>query len=258
MRINRAAIFLGLGVLLALLAGILVFVVTQQAAGPKEAVVETTSVVVAKSDIPVRTVLTPQLLETRDYPKSLVPAGAITSIDVAARQVTLAKIPAGAPILTGQVAAGGGATGLSLTLEKGKVLVAFPVADPLGGAGLIKPGDRVDILGTVPATTVPAAPTLPGLAGLPGGLPAGATPAPVAGATSPITQTIVQNLEVIDVIGKNVLIFVVDHQTSLVLKNLRDTNVIIDVVLRSRAESESIQTTPVDSSYIVKTYGFAR
>lgn len=254
MKINRAAIFLGLGVLLALLAGILVFVVTQQAAAPKQAVVETISVVVAKSDIPERTILTPQLLDTREYPKNLVPSGAITSVDVAARQTTLAKIPAGAPILAGQVAAGGGATGLSLTLEKGKVYVAFPVGDPLGAAGLIRPGDHIDILGTVPPATVPT----PGLPGLPAGLLAGATPAAGAAAGSPITQTIVQNLEVIDVVGKNVLTFIVDHQTALVLKNVRDTGVIVDIVLRSRAESDSIQTTSVDSGYIVKTYGFTK
>ena len=248
MKVSRSAIFLGLGVVLALLAGVLVFVIAQQAAAPKDQAVATTPVVVAKVDIPERTVLSPEQLEIREYPKTLVPAGAITSIDVAARQTTLTKIPIGAPILAGQVVAGGGESGLSLTLEKGKVLVAFPMSDPLTAAGRVSKGDRVDIIGTLAppsfATTAPAA------AGGPAPLTAAALPA------FSVTQSIVQNLEVVDIAGKNVLIFIVDHQTALVLKNLRDGGAILDLVIRSRAETVIVGTTPVDTGYIVKTYGF--
>ena len=245
---SRPAIFLGLGVVLALLAGLLTVSIGQErAAGPPNPLTDTTEVVVAKVDIPERTVVTPEMLETRQYPKTLVPPAAVGSISVAARQTTLVKIPAGTPIVTGQLVVGGGVTGLSLTLEKGKVYVAFPVSDALTAAGYIKPGDRVDILATVPAATVgqpapsPAAPGQPGAAAAPPG---------------PVTQTIVQNLEVLDVIGKGILTFVVDHQTSLVLKNLRDTGQIIDIVIRARVETDTVRTTPVDNAYIIRSYGF--
>jgi Flp pilus assembly protein CpaB len=243
MKISRPAIFLGLGVVLALLAGILVFVVTQQVAAPKP-VEETVAVVVAKIDIPERTIITPQQVETRDYPKSLVPSGAITSVDTAVRQTTLAKIPIGAPILSSQVVSGGGSTGQSLTLEPGKVRVAFPISDALTNAGQLNRGDRVDILATI---TPPAATPAP--------LASGAIPVPVVPSV-PLTQSVVQNLEVIDIPVKNVLIFEVDHQTSIILKSLRDGGALLDLVIRSRAETGVVKTVPVDSSYIVRTFGF--
>lgn len=244
---SRPAIFLGLGVVLALLAGLLVFTVTREAtAAPPNPLADTTPLVVARVDIPERTVVTPDMLETRNYPKTLVPAAAITEIAQAARQTTLVKIPAGTPIVAGQLVVGGGATGLSLTLEKGKVYVAFPAADPLTASGAIKPGDRVDILATVPGERVaqgaPAAPS-----------PSpGASPAPALGGA--VTQTILQNLEVQDVIGRGVLTFIVDHQTSLVLKNLRDSGVVVDLVIRSRAETDAVRTAPVDNGYFIRTY----
>jgi Flp pilus assembly protein CpaB len=243
MKISRPAIFLGLGVVLALLAGVLVFVATQQVAAPKP-VEQTVSVVVAKIDIPERTIITPQQVETRDYPKSLVPSGAITTVDTAIRQTTLAKIPIGAPILSSQVVSGGGSTGQSLTLEAGKVRVAFPIADSLVNAGQIQRGDRVDIL----ATITPPVPT-------PGPVASG-TPAVALPPSVPLTQSVVQNLEVIDIPVKGVLIFEVDHQTSIVLKALRDGGALLDLVIRSRAETGDVKTVPVDSGYIVKTYGF--
>ena len=240
MKISRPAIFLGLGVVLALLAGVLVFAMTQQVAAPKP-VEQTVAVVVAKIDIPERTIITPQQVEVRDYPKSLVPSGAITSVDTAIRQTTLAKIPIGAPILSSQVVSGGGTTGQSLTLTPGKVRVAFPISDSLSNAGQLLRGDRVDILATI---TPPVA--TPG---------AGAPAVPLV-ASVPLTQSVVQNLEIIDIPVKGVLIFEVDHQTSIVLKALRDGGALLDLIIRSRAETGDVKTVPVDSTYIVKTFGF--
>lgn len=243
MKVSRPAIFLGLGIVLALLAGVLVFTVTQQAAAPKQVEV-TVPVVVARIDIPERSIITPEQLETREYPRTLVPSGAITSVDIAIRQTTLAKIPLGAPVLSSQIVTGGGSTGLSLTIERGKVLVAFPIGDALTNTGQIKAGDRVDILATITPPAIAAVPPAPG------------TPSVPALASIPVTQKIVQNLEVVDIPVKNVLIFVVDHQTSLVLKSLRDGGALIDLAIRSRAETGTAQTTPVDSRYIVQTFGF--
>ncbi len=242
MRVSRPAIFLGLGIVLALLAGVLVFAVTQQSTATKPPE-ETVSVVVAKVDIPERTVLTAAQLETREYPKSIAPSGSISTIEAAVRLTTLSKVPIGGPILSSQVVTGGGATGISLTLEKGKVLVAFPVADALTSAGQLKVGDRVDILATI---TPPAATAAPAATGAP-------VVAPVA--PVPTTQTIVQNLEIVDMPVKGVLLFIVDHQTSLVLKSLRDGGAVVDLAIRSRAETETVKTTPVDRDYIVKTFG---
>lgn len=257
---SRPVVFLGVGIALAVLAGLIVFLGYQQAqSSAPDPYKDTTPVVVAKVDIPERTVITGEMIETRPYPLLLVPAAAVKSVDVAVQKTTIVAIPAGAPIVTGQLVTGGGTTGVSLTIEKGKVRVAFPVSDALTAADQIRPGDRVDILATIPGAAVVQAAAAPAPAASPS---PGASPPPPAlvpaqaQALPAVTQTVVQNLAVVTVIGKNILAFDVDHQTALVLKNLRDSGVIIDIVIRSRAETDAVKTTPVDSGYVVRTFGF--
>ncbi|TMC31664.1 MAG: Flp pilus assembly protein CpaB [Chloroflexi bacterium] len=236
----RSWLFLSLGIVLALLTGIALNGVAQRsgeraAAAPLE--VET--ILVASTDVPARTVLQGSMLASREFPKALVPAGAIASEAEAAGQTTLATIPSGAPILRGQLVAADGKSGASLTLDPGSVLVSFPTNDPLTAGGFVSAGDRVDILATV--TTG-------------------------AGENPKRTQTIVQNLEVRQVIGPTkeqpqratALTFIVDHQTALVLKYLRDSAATIDLAVRSRAEPDNSTTRSVDITYLVQTFGIAR
>lgn len=238
MREIRSWVFLTLGLLLAALTGVAVYGVAQEGATRQVGVVaETVHVVVAGTDIAARTVLRPELIARRSYPRALVPSGALLNAEDAVGQTTLAAIPSGVAIVRSQLIAAGGVRGLSLTLEEGKVLVAFPTADPLTAAGLVQVGDRVDVLATV-----------------------------VTGGdhNTRRTQTIVQNLEVIDIVGRDQtqrggsLTFVVDHQVALVLKYLRDSQATIDVVVRSRAESGTATTTAVDQHYLVRVYGIQR
>lgn len=236
----RSWIFLALALLLAGLTGLALYGVTAQGtarANPQPT--EYTAVVVAKTDIAARTVLRPEMLARRQYPTQLVPAGVVASETEAVGETTLAAIPGGAPLVRAQLAAAEGKTGASLTVEKGKVLVAFPTTDPLTTAGLVEPGDHVDILATVLSGT---------------------------GEKAKKTQTTVQNLEVLQVFGPTKeqpqrgmsLTFVVDHQVALVLKHLRDGQATIDIAVRSRAETEKASTVTVDLGYLIQTYGITR
>ena len=70
----RSWFFLSLGIVLAVITGVALNGVAQQnadrvAAAPPQ----TVSIIVAKSDIPARAVLTAAMLAHRDYPKELVP-----------------------------------------------------------------------------------------------------------------------------------------------------------------------------------------
>ena len=225
----RSWMLLMAGLVLSALTGLALYGVAQQAEArptPPPAA-ETVSVVVAKVDIPVRTVVTGEMLARRDVPKNLVPTGAISSEPEAIGQTTLAAKPNGSFILRADLAAVGGKTGASVTIEKGKVLVAFPTSDPLTAAGLVTVGDRIDLLATITSGT---------------------------GETAKKTQTIVQNLEVVEILGPTKeqpgrptsLTFIVDHQTALFLKYLRDSQAAVDVVVRSRAETETVETTSVN------------
>ena len=231
--------FLGLGLVLAILTGVSLSAVAQPNGRAAAAPVDTVSIFVARSDLAARTVLTAEMLLAKDYPKQLIPSGALVNEAEAVGQTTLAAVPSGAPILRGQLVAAAGKRGASVAIDPGKVLVSFPTTDPLTAGGLVEAGDRVDILATV-ATGL--------------------------GENPKRTQTMIQNLDVLQVIGPTKeqpqratsLTFVVDHQTALVLKYLRDSQATIDVVVRSRAETDPITTRSVDITYLVQTYGIAR
>lgn len=239
MRELRSWIFLGLGLLLAGLTGLSLYGVSQDYNGRQAvAATDTAEIVVAKADIATHAVVVADMLARKTYPIDLVPVGAITNQADALGQTTVSAIPAGAAVVRSQLVAANGRSGASVTLEKGKVLVAFPTVDPLTLAGLVRPGDRIDVLATMTAGS---------------------------GDTARKTQTTVQNLEVLDVItsgtvGQRVasLTFVVDHQVALVLKYLRDTQATVDIAVRSRAETDLTTTTSVDLSYLLQTYGVKR
>jgi pilus assembly protein CpaB len=235
----RSWIFLALGLLLSGLTGLALYGVGQDIASRNQAAAaaESVEVLVAAADIPARAVLTRESVNARTYPRDLVPSGALGYVDDAIGQTTVAPIPKGAVVLRTQLIAAGGNKGASVTLEKGMVLVAFPTSDPLTVAGLVEIGDRVDILATLPGAD---------------------------GARR--TQTIVQNLVVVDVVRPNrdqptrpaALTFVVDPQVALVLKNLRDSQYTIDLSIRARADTEPVKTSTVDSAYILQRYGIPR
>src|SRR5438034_10108507 len=89
------------------------------------------------------------MLAHRDYPKELVPNGALADEADAVGQTTLAPISSGAAVLRGQILAANGKTGSSLTIDPGKVLISFPTNDPLTAGGFVEIGDHVDVLATV-------------------------------------------------------------------------------------------------------------
>lgn len=236
MRELRAWLFLGLGLLLAGLTGLSLYGVSQDVGGRNVAAAsDTASVIVARADIPARAVISADMLTRKDYPRSLVPTGAIAREADAVGQTSVSAIAAGTPVVRSEIVAAGGKSGASVTLEKGKVLVAFPTTDPLTLAGLVKPGDHIDVLATVTSGS---------------------------GETARKTQTTVQNLEVVDVLTTGTgtqkiasLTFVVDHQVALVLKYLRDVQASVDLAVRSHAESDITATQSVDLNYLLQTYG---
>lgn len=240
LREARAWLFLAAGLVLAILTGVALYGVAQQSAPkPETPSTATIQILVAKTDIAARTVLSADLLARRDFPADLVPAGAVTSDAAAIGQTTIVPIARGQAIVAGQLASAEGQHGASLTIEAGKVLVAFPSSDPLTVNGLVSVGDKVDILATLAAGT---------------------------GDTAKATQTTLQNLEVLEILGPTkeqpqratALVFAVDHQVAIVLKYLRDSQATIDLAIRSRAESQIVKTTSVDLGYVTSTYGIKR
>lgn len=239
MRVSRAWIFLLVGLVLAAATGVTLYEVAAGSAPSTPAARAAVDVVIAKVELPPRTVLTMDMLAVKAYPDDLVPSGAFSTTADAVGLTTAIQVSRGQPIVRGQLSAVGSAEATSLTIETGKVMVAFPTTDPLTVAGLVNVGDHVDLLATV-------------LQG--------------AGENAKLTQTTIQDLEVVELIGptkeqpqrQRALVFVVDHQSALVLKYLRDAQTTVDLVIRSQAETQSTSTTAVDLKYLVDAYGMRR
>ena len=103
-------------------------------------------VVVAKQDIPQRTIVKESMLEVVEIPPDVLPAGAITDM------VSVIDRPASVPIQQGDVLTDkkvlvdprmAGFTGL---IPENCRAMSIPITDVTGVAGFLKPGDYVDIM----------------------------------------------------------------------------------------------------------------
>lgn len=235
---QRSWALLAVGLALSVMTGVALYrVATDARAAPVAAATSTeAAAVVAKVDIAARTVITPDMVMTKSVPATLLPAATVPSEGAAIGRTTLAPIPKGSFVFEALLVAAGGRTGSSLTVAPGKVLVAFPTTDALTTAGLVLPGDRIDLLATVVSGQ---------------------------GETSRKTQTIVQNLEVVEVLRPTpehpqqtlALTFVVDHQVALFLKYLRDSQAAVEIAVRSQEETQGVLTQSVNIQVLQDTFG---
>ncbi len=104
-------------------------------------------VVVPARDIPAKSVLSSEMLTTKKVKPSDVPDGAARNARELVGYVAVDLLPANAPIKRSQVMSRG-AAGLSGIVPPGMRAITVPV-DPIAGVGgLLKPGDRVDVIAT--------------------------------------------------------------------------------------------------------------
>jgi hypothetical protein len=247
-----------LGVLLALLSGVLVIFIVSQATSSAG---QTIQVVVAKQTIQANTILTTNAtnttnnllniqdaFEVKSYPVSLVPPGAYVFTTQDTLQVYLNNQVVLTTILQGDVLRspdariqplGSAAVG-SLTsvkpdqIQAGDVLVGFNLTNPLqGGRSFVVAGDYIDILATEC--------NLPNITGC-------------------VTQTTLENVYVYATFSNSVVV-VLTHQRALDLKFLIETGK-IDLAIRNPKESGANGasnpdgTTVVTPAYISSAFNF--
>ncbi|MGE1062718.1 Flp pilus assembly protein CpaB [Megasphaera paucivorans] len=100
------------------------------------------NVVVAAVDIPERTRITKDMLKTINVPKDVVSQDAVHTIGDAVGKAAAVRIMK-EDIITGQKLTGG--NGFSGTIPDNMRAITIPINDLTGVAGLVKPGDYVDI-----------------------------------------------------------------------------------------------------------------
>jgi pilus assembly protein CpaB len=241
----RGCLWLTAGLVVALLAGVVAFMALNSAiqeggdrdegaaAGPR------VSVVIAAGAIPVRTALAAADLELREVPVDAVPQGAVREREQAVGKVTLVDLYPGEVILAPRlvdpnVTSGDGR--LALVVAEDEVLMAIPASDLMSRVGVLKPGDRVDLLFSLDFT---------GGEGRQSNL---------------VAFSLLQNVAIAAIVGggqqnlPNALLLTVDPQDALLLKYVNDAGGTMDIVLRAPGAEQPFEVEPVDEGYMINRY----
>ena len=263
MKRRSGILWLSTAFILAVLAALLTLrflndAVPSSAPGSDDVV--TAPVVVARNDVRMRTLLSDDVVVIRQVPPELVPVGAATMLDQVLGKINMSDLVMGEVVLTRRLAdpAKKGVDVL-FTMSEDKIVIALPGDDLMSRAGLLRPGDKVDILYSLEMGAASGnglvtfealqnqeitAIVLPGSAteavgGL-GGMVGSADVAENTGGGS-------------EVAGK-VILLAVDPQDALVLKHLKDAGGILDFALRVPTNEQFMRTEPVTEDYLADRY----
>ncbi|MCL6634262.1 MAG: Flp pilus assembly protein CpaB [Peptococcaceae bacterium] len=106
-------------------------------------------VVTARQRIPAKTQITAQMIEMKDIPANYINERAAVDTGEVIGKIARSEILPGEQVLRDKLAKDRDSSdGLSFTLPPGRRAVTVAVNEVSGLAGLVRPGDRVDVLGT--------------------------------------------------------------------------------------------------------------
>ena len=142
--------FLAVGCGLLATIGVRSYLQTQQVAYAAQTPTETTTIVLARADIPLATQLSKDMLQEANWPKHLWPRGAVADADKLVGRATRCPIFAGEPVVTAKLADEGAQQGLAAVIPKGMRAITVKVNEFSGVAGFLQPGAHVDVLVVVP------------------------------------------------------------------------------------------------------------
>jgi len=113
-------------------------------------VAETLPVVVAAIDVHRGDTISADLVAVRDYPKEMVPEGALTKVEDAVDRAVAIPLVKGEVVLDAKLSAKGAGRGLAALVPTGMRAVTIQTTKVSSGvAGLVMPGNKVDVLLTV-------------------------------------------------------------------------------------------------------------
>ena len=252
----RGCLWLTAGLIVALLAGFVGYATLQRATGAQAqqpAAAPQVPVVVAARAVTVRSPLKAEDLVVRNLPVDAAPEGALSDIAQAAGQVTLVDLYPGETILKQRLLDPNVTTGdgrLAILMAEDQVLMAFPAADLMSRAGVLKPGDHVDLLFSL---KFPAKSTTAGAGG--------------AGGDKLTSFNTLQNATISAMVGGKApaqgggqaappegILLTVSPQDALVLKYVKDAGGTIDIVLRAPNAEQPFTVDPVDGDYLIRRY----
>jgi pilus assembly protein CpaB len=104
------------------------------------------SILVAKKEIPAGSPIEPDYVEKKSFSETKVTLDAVTSLDRIQGMVTIANILQNEPITITKLAFPQGAAGLASVTPVGRRAISISVDNIAAVAGMVKPGDFVDVI----------------------------------------------------------------------------------------------------------------
>lgn len=191
----------------------------------------TSKIVAAAGDLPSGATLTTKDVTTVDWPSNMLMAGSFDKVEDVVGKPLLYPVSANEPILKRELGLEGSGIGISGKIPTGMRATAVRSNEIVGVAGFLYPGSRVDVLVTyTPPTTT-------------------------GGSSGPLTQTVLQNVEVLtagqtiepDPQGKpqtvNVVTLLVSPEDSQKLQ-LASSQGTVQFVLRSGVDQKNVELRP--------------
>ena len=136
----------GIAVVLSIVVAGMVYAYLRDVASAKQK--DLRSVVVAVQNVAPKTVLTRDMLKVEKVPVSYVQPGAIDKLEMAVNVMAKEQLLAGEQVVKHRLLIDMQGDGLAFQLPPGMRAYTVGVNETSGGAGFIRPGDRVDVLAT--------------------------------------------------------------------------------------------------------------
>ena len=256
----RGVLWLLAGLIVAFLAAIVAYLTLSRAAevsvGQVEVQGDRRPVVVVTQRVPVRALLSVDVLTTIDMPVEAIPDDAATDVEEVIGKLTMVELFPGEVVLEPRLVdpnliSGDGRVAVALGEEL--VLMAIPASDLLSAMAVLKPGDQVDILVSQVFPNSEA-------------LGANADPTTAEEKTEMVTYILLQNVTIAALPGSatpeegkaavppNALLVTLAPQDALILKYAIDDGAIQDIVLRAPGADQEWDTEPVDVDYMIDAY----
>jgi len=110
---------------------------------------DTSKIVTAAQDIPANTLITQDMLETKDVPTDAILPGAISKISDVVGKALKSDIFVGEQIISAKIIVPGETSNgaLSYAIEPGMRAITIGVDATAGVAGMLRPGDHIDLMG---------------------------------------------------------------------------------------------------------------
>ena len=231
----------------------------------------TTGIIVTTHDLAVGAVLNREDIKLTTVPVSLIPRDALQTIEAALGKIAVVHLIQGEMVLQHHLADPTNVShDVGYIIGDDQVLMAFPSTDLMSTLGVLQRGDNVDIYASL---TVEVSPTLttPGV---------GATNQQEEKIQRLFTFDAFQRVQisavVVEVVAESgsstplqgqaqptpnpvnvkikAYLLALNAQDALVLKNLRDSGAVFDIVLRSPTSNQLFDISPVTEEYLLQLY----